>query len=498
MERRSFIGGTLSVATLAAVSKARAAAETVYDYVIIGAGTGGLPAAIFALRRGAKVLLLDAAQDVGGTLHVAFGQISGAGTVLQKAKGIVDSPDRHFDDVMRLSNNLADRDVVRLCVDNAPATLDWLLNKGLVALPDHPVTGESPGRPGYSVPRYLWGANAGKDILTVIRKELAPEVASGRVTIMLDTRASKFLVSGTGAVEGVRAVTGGTVETDYRGRHVILATGAYSNNPNLFEKLLGGPAYVGAANPFALGDGLEMVTAIGGTLRGHELHRPGSGSILSGDRWPARAYSRFNITPSERLPWEIYVNNLGQRYVREDDTSSNARELELRKQPAFRYAIVFDDAILNESPPGIAGWDRDRIRSHFDTHSMFKSAPTIEALARKAGVDAAGLVQTVKDYNAGVKSGKDPFGRTHMPRPIAKAPFYAIIHHGSSATSSVGVVVDKELRVTRADGKPVPNLYAIGEVLGSGVTLGNAFTPGMMLTPALTFGKLLGERLSVG
>jgi fumarate reductase flavoprotein subunit len=57
------------------------------------------------------------------------------------------------------------------------------------------------------------------------------------------------------------------------------------------------------------------------------------------------------------------------------------------------------------------------------------------------------------------------------------------------------VVVDDGLRVLRGDGTPVRHLYAAGEVLGSGATMGDGFAPGMMLTPALTLGRLLGERL---
>jgi fumarate reductase flavoprotein subunit len=52
--------------------------------------------------------------------------------------------------------------------------------------------------------------------------------------------------------------------------------------------------------------------------------------------------------------------------------------------------------------------------------------------------------------------------------------------------------------VTRKDGSPIPNLYAAGEVLGSGATLGNAFVPGMMLTPALSLGRWLGLTLPIG
>jgi fumarate reductase flavoprotein subunit len=49
----------------------------------------------------------------------------------------------------------------------------------------------------------------------------------------------------------------------------------------------------------------------------------------------------------------------------------------------------------------------------------------------------------------------------------------------------------------RGNGEPIPNFYAAGEVLGSGATLGNAFAPGMMLTPALALGRWLGMTLPI-
>ena len=69
----------------AASSRSLWAAEQRWDLVVVGAGTAGLPAAIFASRRGARVLLIDTAADIGGTLHLANGQVSAAGTSLQKA-----------------------------------------------------------------------------------------------------------------------------------------------------------------------------------------------------------------------------------------------------------------------------------------------------------------------------------------------------------------------------------------------------------------------------
>jgi fumarate reductase flavoprotein subunit len=52
-------------------------------------------------------------------------------------------------------------------------------------------------------------------------------------------------------------------------------------------------------------------------------------------------------------------------------------------------------------------------------------------------------------------------------------------------------VLDREAR-------PIPNLYAIGEVIGAGATSGAAYTNGMLVTPAITFGRLLGQRLASG
>ena len=65
----------------------------------------------------------------------------------------------------------------------------------------------------------------------------------------------------------------------------------------------------------------------------------------------------------------------------------------------------------------------------------------------------------------------------------------------SSIFSTIGLAVDDRLRVIRRDGTVVSNLYAAGEILGSSQTMGKAACGGMMVMPAMTFGRLLGERL---
>jgi fumarate reductase flavoprotein subunit len=498
MERRTFMGSALSasIATSVVNAQDRKGSAVDWDYVIIGAGTAGLPAAIFASRRGARVLLIDAADSVGGTLHLANGQISAGGTTMQAAMGIVDSPDKHYDDIMRMTDGLADPDIIRQTCDNAPAMVNWLLEGGLTPLPGQPETGSSPGRQCYTTPRYIWGANNGRDILSVVLNELQPELESGRVVTQLDTTVTDLIVGDNGSIEGVRAQTPDG-ERVFSGRHVLITTGGYAMNPDLFEELIHEPTYTSGTYPTNLGKGLELAVSVGGKLRGHELHRSGTGSILNDASFPTEPFARFDTMPQARQPWEIWVNNDGKRFMREDEPIQETRASKLVEQDQFRYAIVFDSDIFESSPPGVPGWTREKMGEHFNTHPMFHKADSLDELAKLAGVSASGLKKTVKKYNKGVKSGSDEFGREHLPSLIDKAPYYAIIHLGSSATSAVGITVDKELRVVKENGDSIPNLYAVGEVMGSGATLGAVFTPGMMLTPALTLGRELGLRLPI-
>ena len=66
---------------------------------------------------------------------------------------------------------------------------------------------------------------------------------------------------------------------------------------------------------------------------------------------------------------------------------------------------------------------------------------------------------------------------------------------GWTVITFAGLAVDGTLRVIRSDGSPIPNLFAAGEAIGGGATSGNAYTNGAMVTPALTFGRLLGQKM---
>jgi fumarate reductase flavoprotein subunit len=116
-------------------------------------------------------------------------------------------------------------------------------------------------------------------------------------------------------------------------------------------------------------------------------------------------------------------------------------------------------------------------------------------LARAAGLDVQGLAATIGQYNTGQAAGRDVLGRTHMPLPIAKPPYYAVRIQGYFLLGAAGIVVNKSLQVVDQSGRAIPNLFAAGEMLGFGAFQGQSYCGGMSVTPALTFGRLLGDRL---
>jgi fumarate reductase flavoprotein subunit len=397
-----------------------------------------------------------------------------------------------------LSEGLADPAVVRRAVEAAPAMVDWLLEAGLRPLDDHPVTGASPGRPGYGTPRYLWACGQGRDILALLRPALAPLIDDGRIRLVTAARVDGLVPGADGGVDGVTAATRGGGRLTARARRTLLATGGYAMERTLLERFSGRPAYAALACPTARGDGLALAATLGGALRGHDLHRPGTGLVLEGEDWPARVFARAITAPQLRAPWEIWVDDDGRRFVREDEPVALTRERALLALPRCRFHAIGDAAVLDAAPPMIEGRDRTAFEALCGAHPMFHRAGSLEELAARAGIGPRGLVDAVRGYNAAVQAGRDPLGRLHLPRPIERPPFHAVTLHGASATSAVGVTVDDGLRVLRADGGVIARLHAAGEVLGSGATLGQAFVPGMMLTPALALGRWLGRRLAEG
>ncbi len=395
---------------------------------------------------------------------------------------------------MRINGNTSDPELTRLFVDHAADALNWLAANGYAVEPEHPVTGL--GHEHFRIARYQWGAKGGWSIFEAMEPLVRRAVASGSLHLQLNTSAVDLIIGTDGAVNGVVAEHQDGRRFDLAARNVVLASGGCASNARMFEELHGVPLYCQIAHPNSQGIGISLGLAAGGYLRGGDAYLPLAGAILAEDRFPSPATAIAPLNPSLRMPWEILVNAAGERFVREDDPSIHHIEESIGAQPGERHWAIFDAEILNKAPPLIPDWTPTQVRDAAASHPMFASADSLRELAVKSGIDPGKLRATVDDYNrARARKAPDPFGLEHRPLPIAKPPFYAVRMQGWTLISFAGIAVNGNLQVITPSGDAVPNLYAVGEVIGAGATSGNAYTNGMLVSPAITFGRLLGRTI---
>ena len=462
--------------------------------VVIGAGMAGLPCAIRAADAGAQVTLIESAADVGGKLPRSSGQISAAGTRLQAEKGIVDSADDHFADVMRICRETADAKVVRLAVDHAAATVDWLQDIGVAFPPDHPVI--SYNHDVYRARRYQWPVEKGKSILAALRPLLETHIKTGRVDLSLNTEMTAIDRDAAGAVAAIRARDAGGAEKILRADAYVLTCGGYTNDPALFRELTPRKPVFAARIPISSGKAMRVAQAARLQVDGGDHYMGILGGVLVEPDDPLSVTFALNTVPQDRPPWEIWVNMSGERFTREDHPSATHREHAVNAQDNLTFFIVFDEGI-RQNAPLITATNDTALQQLINANPSYMQGETITELAEKVGVAPDRLANTIDHYNQVVAKGCDAaFGRESLPRAIDTPPYYAIQSVAFAMPSPAGVAVDGDLHVLDTDGRTVPNLFAAGEFIGNTRVMGNAYVSGMGVGPTVTFGRLLGERIA--
>lgn len=471
------------------------------DVLVIGAGGAGLAAAIEARTLGADVVLIEKNDAPGGTTAWSIGSFTATQTPQQQAAGVHDSPDAHFEDMPKFAGKDADRDnpdLRRLFVDNANDTLRWLMSMGVEFFGPMP-------EPPHTKPRM-------HNVLPNSRayiKLLSRRAAHIGVDIRCGLRAQKFLTED-GKVIGI-AGTGPDGPTEIRAQATVLASGDYAANAELKAKYISeAVSRVDAMNPTATGDGHEMAFPLGARVL--------NGDVLSGPNL------RFVPPPTEtidrRLPPSRFVTKimkLGLKYapgwllrpfVLRFTTTSMAPELDFFRNGALLVDrtgaridgpaptlgletanrpdkigfVVLDSALAARyskwpdfvaTAPGVAYAYFDDFRK--TRPDLFYTAGSVGELAKKLGMEASVLEESVAAHNADDAAG-----------PLVTSPFYAL---GPAKSYIVltdgGLAVDTELRLLGHEDRPIPGLWAAGSagqgglmLKGHGHHIGWAFTSG--------------------
>jgi hypothetical protein len=136
-------------------------------------------------------------------------------------------------------------------------------------------------------------------------------------------------------------------------------------------------------------------------------------------------------------------------------------------------------------------------------------ANTLEELAQTVGIDAQGLKETCRRFNKFAEEGVDhDFQRgsssydhywgdkDHLPNPslgtIEKPPFYAMPNYCGALGTKGGPKINSNGQVLHISGKPIPRLYAAGNVTAS-VSGPGYWGAGGTIGPAMTFGFICGK-----
>ncbi len=489
-----------------------------YDLIIIGGGSAGMPCAIQAAARGLKVLVIEKDEKIGGTLHLTAGHLSAAGTKRQVEKGIHDNPKQHFEDVKKISRNTIDDTIAAKAIALAPATIDWLQELGYIFHDATPIIIH--GHEPYSVPRTYFGKDdyAAKDIIgsgKMVLKTILPlwnqYVAQGAITVWFNHQMTA-LKKNNSKIEMI-VTTDLTTQTSKEivvaQADVVVTTGGYAANANFYNEVMRPfekdttkhfpRRLISTAQTHSQGDGIKAIMDIDGQFYGAEKHmstlggielEPNSGRANFWEAWARVSNSH------DRTPREIYINENGERFMNEHDLTVDERERIVLQQPNQRFYVVFDEKSLQDGPCIVVQWDAAKFKKESLKEKCCWQANSIEALAKKIKVPEKNLVTAIGNFNNGVALQNDSsFGRSVLNHTITQPPFYALLVYAYSLISFGGIRVDENLNVMCTDGTIIKNLYAAGEVLGAGATSGNSFCGGMLLTPAISFGKWLGETL---
>lgn len=455
-----------------------------FDVIVIGGGGAGLAAAYHAAEQGLSVMILEADKVLGGATALAGGVVYAAGTSVQKAAGIDDSPEAMYQYMMSLNQWSIRPALARTMADSGAAIIDWLLELGNVFPPELVIESGVGG-----CARGHQSVDAGAGII----RSLVNAVGTRRVEVAYGSRVSELIIDD-GRVCGVRAAG-----TELRANAVIVTTGGFGNNPEMIRRLWPTAAAHGsrlfsiyAAVPYNMGDGIKLGESAGASLAG----------IDNGLLVPSP-----NFAPNLEafLPeWSMVVNRDGRRFIPEDAPYAVSGYI-INEQPEMRCFAIFDEPAMLEAcadenvvkhyinDPGSDSWRIGAIRENV-ANGRVKVADTLEELAKNADISGTALLASVERYNTYADQGEDPefFKKAKKIYPIRTAPFYAVEIRASAIVSChAGLEIDNHARVVDHFGAVIPGLYAGGEVLGG--TLGRRYIGGGIgIANALTFGRLAG------
>lgn len=474
-----------------------------YDVIVVGCGTAASASAISAREQGAKVLMIDKVHSAerGGNGRFTGGGFrfchSGRDEILSCLRNIPESElslidvdpyteDDFYADIMRVTDGLADAGFTELIVKQSNAVFKWLDQLGFTWDANYAMAMRVNGRMSFSqgtVPLNAKGAGEGF-VDEMVR------IAEGKgVEIRYQTKAMSLLMDGW-KVCGVKVLAQRGL-TDIYSKAVVLASGGFQSNAEMRTKYLGGEwdMIKLRGTRHNTGEGIKMALTIGAQPVGEW-----SGCHATLVDWKSPAFGGGLHTDRKSYTFGIVVNTDGRRWADEGEDFNGYTYAKMGrqnvKQPGALSFQVFDEKAV------------PFLMSDYAKQVPVK-ANTVEELAQELDIDPANLTKTFNEYNAAVqdipfdaarRDGKCTRGvtppKSNWAQTLDKPPFKAYPVTTGITFTFGGIKTDKNGQVLDTEDKPIPGLYANGEMVG-GVYYRN-YAGGSGITKNLVMGRIAG------
>ncbi|GAC1575988.1 MAG: FAD-dependent oxidoreductase [Sphingomicrobium sp.] len=545
-----------------------------YDVIVMGSGAAGLTAALVAAKAGNRVAVIEKADQFGGTTAISGGGIWIPASPQAKAAGVDDSIAKARGYVLGVVGNRANTPLIDAYLAKGPEMIKWLAENSratfLISPPSSDWYPEVPGAVEFgrllapaeydgtalgknfnrlSKPREEFNAPGGMMIdlfdLPYIARLPAPgalwhmaKIAirfardkrklgrGSRLTMgtalagrllhsaidagvdLYESTPGEGLLVNDGRVTGVRATVNGAPVEFAAAKGVVLASGGLSANGDMRAKYIPFAAQHVSILPYAnTGDGIAAATAAGAAM-GADNHAPAVWAVVSKRTRDDGYVERYAHLIDMSKPGCIAVDKAGKRFGNEASVHFVEAMHATGTVPAH---IVADAKFVKKYGMGLVLPGGGKIKQMVASGYM-KTGATLAELARKIGIDPAGLEATVATNNTYAATGKDiDFGKgdtqidreigdpKHAPNPcigpIGDGPYYAIEIFPGDGSTTVGVRIDDHCRVLGEDGAPIPGLFAAGLDANS-IWQGKSPAHGCNVGPAMVTGYIAGQTVS--
>jgi succinate dehydrogenase/fumarate reductase flavoprotein subunit len=407
------------------------------DLLVVGGGMAGLTAAARAAQDGARVLVVEVASELGGSVRYAgYAWTAPSREVVDTVLPLGDPALRHA------------------LVDRFDEGVEWIRSLGVHVGEAQPILPFGRGH-AFDTNQYV---------------DLCRRRVVERGEVLTSTQTDALLVED-GRVVGARLTLPDGTAREVHAAATVIATGGFQADPDLRAAHVhpNAASIPLRSNPHSRGEGLRLARSVAAATgpddAGFYGHLVPSGVPFadSGD------FVSLALYYSEHA---LLFNTANERFA-DETLGDHLTTMALLEQPEARGLLVADarvhrDWIVQSYVAGAESTDKFALASRRGGRcGVAESVDELAHLPEEWGYDGEAIAAAVSAFNDAATSGGSLVPGRELDRlPLDEPPYYVIESIPAITFPFYGIRIDPEARVLDAHGSPIPGLLAAGSDTG--------------------------------